>query len=121
MDPGLLSGSGAGRGLCPGNRPPASAPGRTSRFFKRQSPDAPGGFSRFTASPASASVPGKSGTKQLSTSGSFFLAMGLSSDNGAAGLEAGLAGASLAILFFLSLFLSFTSVRLGAFLAEKAH
>ena len=72
------------------------------------------GFSRFTASQASASVPGKSGTKQLSASGSFFLAMGLSSDNGAAGLGAGLAGASLAVLFFLSLILSFTSVRLGA-------
>ena len=78
------------------------------------------GFSRFTASPASASVPGKSGTKQLSASGSFFLAMGLSSDNGAAGLGAGLAGASLAVLFFLSLFLSFTSVRLGAFLGRKS-
>lgn len=44
MDPGLLSGSGAGRGLCPGNRPPASAPGRASRFFKRQPPHAPGIF-----------------------------------------------------------------------------
>ena len=65
------------------------------------------GFSRFTASPSSAS-------------GSFFLAMGLSSDNGAAGLGAGLAGASLAVLFFLSLFLSFTSVRLGAFLGRKS-
>lgn len=78
------------------------------------------GFSRFTASPASASVPGKGSTKQLSASGSFFLAMGLSSDNGAAGLGAGLAGASLAVLFFLSLFLSFTSVRLGAFLGRKS-
>ena len=44
MDPGLLSDSGAGRGLCPGNRPPASAPGRASRFFKRQPPHAPGIF-----------------------------------------------------------------------------
>lgn len=46
--------------------------------------------------------------------------MGLSSDNGAAGLGAGLAGASLAVLFFLSLFLSFTSVRLGAGLGRKS-
>ncbi len=72
------------------------------------------GFSRFTASPASASVPEKSSEEQLSASGSFFLAMGLSSDNGAAGLGAGLAGASLAVLFFLSLFLSFTSEQLSA-------
>ena len=114
MDPGLLSGSGAGRGLCPGNRPPASAPGRTSRFFKRQSPDAPGLFP-FYCQPGICLR-----TKQLSASGSFFLAMGLSSDNGAAGLGAGLAGASLAVLFFLSLFLSFTSVRLGAFLGRKS-
>lgn len=78
------------------------------------------GFSRFTASPDSASVPGKGSTKQLSASGSFFLAMGLSSDNGAAGLGAGLAGASLAVLFFLSLILSFTSVRLGAGLGRKS-
>ena len=119
MDPGLLSGSGAGRGLCPGNHPPASAPGRASRFFKRQPPHAPG-ISRFTARPASASVPEKSSEEQLSASGSFFLAMGLSSDNGAAGLGAGLAGASLAVLFFLSLILSFTSVRLGVFLGRKS-
>ena len=46
--------------------------------------------------------------------------MGLSSDNGAAGLGAGLAGASLAVLFFLSLILSFTSVRLGAGLGRKS-
>lgn len=78
------------------------------------------GFSRFTASPASSSIPGKSSAKQLSASGSFFLAMGLSSDNGAAGLGAGLAGTSLAALFFLSLVLSFLSVRLGAFLGGKS-
>lgn len=38
----------------------------------------------------------------------------------ASALGAGLAGASLAVLFFLSLFLSFTSVRLGAFLGRKS-
>lgn len=119
MDPVLLSGSGAGRGLCPGNRPPASAPGRASRFLSASLLMLLG-FSRFTARPASASVPEKSSEEQLSASGSFFLAMGLSSDNGAAGLGAGLAGASLAVLFFLSLILSFTSVRLGAFLGRKS-
>ena len=119
MDPGLLSGSSADRSLCPGNRPPASAPGRASRFFKCQPPHAPGIFP-FYSQPGLCLRTWKGSTKQLSASGSFFLAMGLSSDNGAAGLGAGLAGASLAVLFFLSLFLSFTSVRLGAFLGRKS-
>ena len=76
------------------------------------------GFSRFTSAPAS--LPGKGGAERLSVSGSFFLAMGLSSDNGAAGLGAGLAGTSLAVLFFLSLSFSFISVRLGAGLGRKS-
>lgn len=78
------------------------------------------GLSRFTSAPAPASLPGKGGAERLSVSGSFFLAMGLSSDNGAAGLGAGLAGASLAVLFFLSLSFSFISVRLGAGLGRKS-
>ena len=119
MDPGLLSDSGAGRGLCPGNRPPASAPGRASRFFKRQPPHAPGIFPFY-------SQPGlclRTRKKRYKTALCFrllFSGHGLSSDNGAAGLGAGLAGASLAVLFFLSLFLSFTSVRLGVFLGRKS-
>ncbi len=84
MDPGLLSGSGAGRGL-----PWEPSTGLCSRksfpFFKRQPPHAPG-FSRFTASPDSASVPGKAVQNSSLPPAPFFLAMGLSSDNGAAGL-----------------------------------
>lgn len=56
----------------------------------------------------------------LSPRESFFLGIGLSMDNAAAGLGAGLSGNSFPILLLLSLLLGFLSIEGGCFLGKKA-
>lgn len=56
----------------------------------------------------------------LSPAESFFLGIGLSLDNAAAGLGAGLSGNSFPMILLLSLVLSLLSVKGGCFLGKKA-
>lgn len=80
------------------------------------------GCSKLTA-PATKELTDQANKKEpevLSSSESLFLAIGLSIDNAAAGLGAGLAKSPALPLLFLSLILSFLSIDAGGRLGKRA-
>lgn len=81
------------------------------------------GFSKITAKPTKdmANHANRQEPEILSPHESFFLGIGLSIDNAAAGLGAGLSGNSFPVLLLLSLILGFLSIEVGCFLGKKAR
>lgn len=80
------------------------------------------GCSKITAVPTKdmAKHANKREPEVLSPSESFFLGIGLSLDNAAAGLGAGLSGNSFPVLLLSSLLFGYFSVAGGCFLGKKA-
>lgn len=80
------------------------------------------GCSKVTAAPTKdmARHANKRDPEILSSSEAFILGIGLSLDNAAAGLGAGLSGNSFPALLLLSLLIGFLSVAGGCFLGQRA-
>lgn len=80
------------------------------------------GASRFTAVPTKdmAVHANRMEPEVLSPSEAFFLGIGLSIDNAAAGLGTGLSGAPFPLVAFLSLSLSFAAVTAGFAIGKRA-
>lgn len=120
MDPGLLSGSSADRSLCPGNRPPASAPGRASRFFKCQPPHAPGIFPFYSQPGPLPPYLEKAVQNSSLPPAPFFWPWGFPLTTEQQAWEPDWPGPLWLSFSSFPCFLSFTSVRLGAFLGRKS-